>query len=162
MLFFLLLFAVGISTIGSGINNLNGLLICSLVPVKPRRLTKQEREAFSLSEVLQQIIIGLSMGDLNIQKDTINSNARLRFEQGFAHKDYVFYLYEKFSNYCQSGPKIANRVPDSRTGEIYTRITFNTLSLPCFNKFYNLFYFNGKKIVPSNIGEFLTPIVLAF
>jgi hypothetical protein len=34
--------------------------------------------------------------------------------------------------------------------------------LPCFNEIYDFFYFEGKKVVPSNIGELLTPVGLAF
>jgi len=161
VLSFLLFFVVVISIIGSGTFITSGLLICSLVPVKPRKLTKLERESFSVSEVLQQIIVGLLLGDLNAQKQTPNSNVRLRFEQGFVHKDYIFYLYEKFSHYCLAGPKIANRLPDKRTGEIYTRITFHTFALPCFNKIYNLFYLDGKKIIPSNINELFSVYSLA-
>jgi hypothetical protein len=44
-------------------------------------LTKGEKEAFSLSSELADIIVGLVLGDLNIQKDkrAVNGNARLRF-----------------------------------------------------------------------------------
>jgi len=59
-------------------------------------------------------------------------------------------------------PKIDNRLPDKRTGNVYTRVRFNTYSLPCFQELYNLFYPSGKKIVPLNIGELLTPMGLAY
>jgi hypothetical protein len=39
---------------------------------------------------------------------------------------------------------------------------FNTMTLPCFNIFRDLFYVNGIKIIPSNIYDLLTPIALAF
>ena len=101
------------------------------------------------------------MGDLCMQK-TVNSNPVLYFEQGLVHKDYLFHLYELFSSYCRSAPKITNRLPDKRTGNIYTRVTFNTYSLPCFNELYNLFYFEGKKLIPSNLADLLTPLGLAY
>jgi hypothetical protein len=41
-------------------------------------------------------------------------------------------------------------------------VTFNTYSLPCFNELYNLFYFEGKKIIPSNLADLLTPMGLAY
>ena len=59
-------------------------------------------------------------------------------------------------------PKITNRLPDKRTGKIYSRISFNTYSLPCFNEFYNLFYSEGKKVVPVNILELLSPLSVAY
>jgi hypothetical protein len=58
--------------------------------------------------------------------------------------------------------KISSRAPDKRTGLIYGSIRFNTLSLPCFNEFYDLFYPNGQKVVPLNIADLLTPLGLAY
>jgi LAGLIDADG DNA endonuclease family protein len=94
--------------------------------VKPWRLTKLEQSQFVLSEDLKGILVGLLLGDLNVQKMTLNSNPILKFEQGLVHKDYLFHLYELFSSYCRSAPKITNRPPDKRTGNIYSRVTFNT------------------------------------
>ena len=61
-----------------------------------------------------------------------------------------------FEKYCRSDPKYSNRKPDPRTGNIYSRIQFNTRSLPCFNEFHNAFYEHGIKRIPSNIGELLS------
>lgn len=58
------------------------LLFLSLVPVKPKRLSSLEKQQFTLSDLLKQILIGLMLGDLNAQKRTSNSNVRLLFEQG--------------------------------------------------------------------------------
>ena len=44
---------------------------------------------------------------------------------------------------------------------MYICIYFNTYSLPCFVPLYDLFYPDGKKIIPSNIGELLTESSLA-
>ena len=50
----------------------------------------------------------------------------------------------------------------THTNKIYTRVRFNTYVLPCFNEFYLLFYPEGNKSIPQNIGEILTPPGLAF
>jgi hypothetical protein len=71
-------------------------------------------------------------------------------------------LYELFQNYCSSAPVISNLLPDSRTGKIYTRIYFYSYSLPCFTPLYELFYVNGIKVVPANIGDLLTPLGLCY
>jgi hypothetical protein len=118
---------------------------------KPWRLTKLEQSRFVLHEDLKNILVGLILGDLHIQKRTINSNPVLKFEQGLVHKDYLFHLYDLFSSYCRSAPKITSRLPDKRTGKVYSRVTFGTFSLPCFNELFNLFYHEGKKIIPVNI-----------
>ena len=39
---------------------------------------------------------------------------------------------------------------------------FYTYSLPCFNEFIDLFYFEGKKFIPTNIGDLITTKSLAY
>jgi hypothetical protein len=119
-------------------------------------LTKAERLQFSLTPKLKGILVGLLLGDLNAQKYGRAANARFRFEQGTVHKDYLNYLYELFKTYCPSEPQIITRSPDKRTGKEYTKIKFNTYSLPCFNELFDLFYPEGKKVVPKNIADLLT------
>jgi len=57
-------------------------------------------------------------------------------------------------------PKIQERKTDIRTGRQYNSIRFATLSMPCLNYYYDLFYYkeNIKNIkqVPLNISELLT------
>ena len=106
------------------------------------------------------ILLGLLLGDLNATK--VYVNPLFRFYQGLIHKDYIDHLYELFKIYCLSEPKVHNRSADPRTGKIYSSVSFNTCSLPCFNYLYNLFYVDGEKILPSNIGELLTPLSLAY
>ena len=130
--------------------------------LKVLRLTKIERSQFLLSKELKEILIGLFLGDLCASKQKSSVNARLCFEQGFVHEEYLMHLYELFKSYCGTVPKITNRVPDKRNGKIYTRIKFQTYALPCFTELYNLFYPEGKKIVPENIGDLLTPLSLGY
>ena len=33
--------------------------------------------------------------------------------------------------------------------------------MPCFTKLYSLFYLEGKKVIPENIYELLTPVAFA-
>ncbi len=134
----------------------------ALVPVKPKRLTNLEKSQFTLSYELRQILVGLILGDLNVQKQTKISNVRLRFKQGLVHKDYLMHLYELFKTYCPAPPKTTNPVADKRTGNNYLGMYFNTYSLPCFMELYDLFYPEGKKQIPENIGELLTPLGLAY
>ena len=51
---------------------------------------------------------------------------------------------------------------DSRTDKHYSRISFYTLTSPVFTEFYDIFYLNGVKILPPNIGELLTARGLAY
>ena len=67
------------------------LLLSSLLPIKPR-LTKLENEAFSLSQELKDISIGLLLGDLYARKQKLGINACLAFRQGIVHEDYLLHL----------------------------------------------------------------------
>ncbi len=164
----LLISVVYIQSIGSDIVIFGMLFNSSLVPIKPAidkpsgRLTKAERESFTLSRELKDILVGLLLGDLNILKGEKSINAGLRFEQSIIHDDYIRYLYTLFQFYCFSEPKVYIKKPNLKTGVSYSCVRFITCSLPCFNELHALFYPLGKKIVPANIGELLTPTGLAF
>lgn len=132
--------------------------------MKRKNLTKLQREELTLTQQQREIVVGCILGDLNVEKDkrAINGNARLRFIQGTEHKEYLGELYEEFKDYCSHEPQIINNKPDKRTGKVYSSIKFNTYSLPCFNEYFDLFYPNGKKIIPTNIYTLLTPLGLAY
>jgi len=108
-------------------------------------ISRAERALLTLSSESEQILVGLLLGDLFAQKRSLSGNALLRFGQGLVHEDYLRYLYEQFKGYCPSAPKISNSPSDKRTGKEYSRITFHTRALPCFNYWHDLFYLNGKK-----------------
>ena len=91
------------------------------------------------------------------------ANARLVFAQGDKNASYLLYLYELFQEYVLTPPKISKSI-DKKTGKLKYKLSFASLSLPCFNELYELFYTSdsGKKIIPKNIGDLLTPISLAY
>lgn len=127
---------------------------------KNKGLTNKERADFNLPSQLKDIIIGSCLGDLCITKQF--KNAILRFRQGKIHEEYFNHLFELFKGFCAyEKPKVQDHY-NKTTNKTYSSIYFNTNSLPCFNEFYDLFYLNGKKIVPKNIDELLTARSLAY
>ena len=64
--------------------------------------------------------------------------------------------------FASKGPKVYIRKPDLRTNKIYSSIQFKTLALPCLNYYKDLFYKDGKKIIPTNINDLLTARALAY
>lgn len=127
---------------------------------KSSRLSKEQKAKFTLSGELKEISIGLLLGDLNAQKRNVST--RLRFGQSTKHKEYLYVLYRLFMNYCLTEPRVYVHATHKVTGMIYSSITFQSLSLPCFNELYDLFYLDGRKRVPSDIGSLLTPLGLAY
>lgn len=117
-----------------------------------------------VTKILDEIIIGSLLGDLTAEKRNINSNTRLQFKQSEIYKEYIFHLYELFKDYTGSPPIILSKF-DKRPNKmkIYKAIKFQTLSLPCFNYYKEIFYNSeNKKIVPINISEILTTRGLAY
>jgi hypothetical protein len=107
------------------------------------------------------MLIGIALGDLNIQKPSLTGNARLRFAQGLIHEEYLFHLFEKLESYCSAVPYLPKTL-DNRSGKFDPSVRFNTFTFACFNELYELFYPEGKKIIPLNIGDLLTPTGLAY
>jgi len=73
-------------------------------------------------------------------------------------------MYSLFKDYCGSQPLYLSKY-DTRINKQkqYNAIKFQTLSLPCFNIYKQLFYNpKGTKIVPLNIEQFLTNRGLAY
>ena len=113
---------------------------------------------------LDELLIGCMLGDLTAERPKITSNTRLHFKQSKINKDYVDHLYSLFKEYCGSEPNVMSSF-DSREGKqkVYTSIKFQTLSLPCFNYYREIFYNKeGTKIVPENLENILTAKGLAY
>ena len=63
-----------------------------------------------LTPELEEIIIGLILGDLFAEKIKPNSNTRLQFKQSNKNKVYIDHLYSLFKEYCNSEPKITTSI----------------------------------------------------
>jgi len=129
-------------------------------------LTKVERSNFKLNSPLDEIMIGLLLGDGHIQSR--NGNGRFIYAQSSLrenHLNYFYHVFNMFKPFLSKDFKAKSRsFLDKRTNNTYSSIRFATLTLPCFNYYKNLFYNSDsqKKIVPSNINNLLTPRGLAY
>lgn len=115
----------------------------------------------SFPDPLFDITIGLMLGDLSAVKRYPNSMAVLKFCQSYKHLDYLIHLYDLFSLYVSSSPRVYEI---NRSSGSYLQVSFQTLSFPFFDQLYLLFYdpISGKKIIPENIGNLLTPLGLSY
>ena len=130
-----------------------------------KRLTKIERSKINIPNPLNEIIIGLLLGDGHLQ--CRNTNSRFIYGQSSLRKQHLNYFYHVFNLFKPFTSK--DFLPKSRTfvdkksNNTYSSISFATLTLPCFNYYRNLFYNkDNKKIVPLNINQLLTPRGLAY
>jgi len=117
---------------------------------KPKRLANFEKRLISLSQELEQILIGLLLGGVCIKGQNRQEGlACISFEVSLNNKGYIFYLYELFKQHSRSEPRIVERIADKCTSKtIFSRVQFATNTLACFHELYLTFYPKGKKIVP--------------
>lgn len=96
---------------------------------------------------LDEVIIGTLLGDSSIEKPYTNFSARIEFIQSLKNRIYIDHLYSLFEDYCGSRPTIRTGITlKSQSNKKYESIRFRTLTLPCFNIYWNLFYkFDGTK-----------------
>lgn len=119
-------------------------------------------EAYKKSLVVtkhqRDILIGLLLGDGCLEVLPKGDSARLKLEYSGKQKAYVDWLYETFQSWTHSKPK--QKITHA-FGKTYTKYWFTTLSSPIFKEYFDLFYRDHRKVIPSTIGELLTPIGLA-
>lgn len=105
-----------------------------------------------ISNTQQKIILGTILGDGCLEFNGC-VGSRLQIKQASKSKEYVFWLYAKLQNLCNSQPKMKKD-----TGQWY----FSTRSLKNLTDVRDKFYRNGDKIIPNNILQLLvSPLSLA-
>lgn len=108
----------------------------------------------------REVLVGLLLGDGHIEQPYITPRARLKIEQRARAHAYVVWLYGIFRAWVRNGIK-SREVVLSTTHMSYQKNYFTTYAHEEFLPYRQLFYPTGKKIVPHNIGELLTPVGLA-
>ena len=114
------------------------------------------------NKIVLDIIFGSLLGDGHAERRIIGNGTRLTFYQEGTHVSYLLWLHSLFSElgYCSSNvPEIQTRLGSK--GIVRKIIRFRTWTFSSFNWIHDLWYINGVKVIPSNIGDFLTPLALA-
>lgn len=134
--------------------------------------------AMTLSKQQKEILVGILLGDANLQTDNGGKTYRLRVLQSEQHREYVFHLYDIFKKFVNTPPKESVYF-DKRTKRWYKRWSFATTQQSCFRFYGQQFYCyqshsqsthrlrcsqtglkvgnSGVKIVPKRIDKWLTP-----
>lgn len=108
------------------------------------------------------VMVGLLLGDGYLNNRS-GEGARMAVKQSIVHKEYLFSIYEFFykRGYCTSlEPRLYARTLKGKNIK-YFGYEFNTFTFRSLVWLQKLFYKNGKKVVPSNISELITPLALA-
>lgn len=113
-----------------------------------------------LSVIQQEIVIGTLLGDGRLESRSKNGSARLRVHHAQSQYDFLLWKYDIFQNVVAREPWQVTW-KGSTTGNTYKAWFFHTKTLQDLSIYHHMFYPAGKKIIPSNIGDFLTPRALA-
>jgi LAGLIDADG DNA endonuclease family len=126
-------------------------------------------ELIALAESLnnENILVGLILGDGNINLNSSKTMGTFKYDLSFDKKDILLYVYNMLS---LSGPLKIDLNPiryterlDLRHNSINSSLYFTSKANNNLINTAKLFLNNlGKKILPSNIFDLLTPVGLAF
>ena len=133
-----------------------GTNLSSTVGVK---YTRAQLAMVQLAHYQYSVVIGLILSDAWVRFNSKRSkNALLGFKQSEVNSQYFWFVFTLLFHYCSTYPLL---VKGSRLGKQTTGLKLETRSMPCITALYNLFYPDGKKVIPQNIYDLLTPAVLA-
>ena len=107
------------------------------------------------------LIFGSLLGGAQVEYRV--KGTRISFYQESKHSAYLMWLHNIVSNlgYCNPiEPKIQKRL--GQKGVVRNVVRFNTWTYSSFNWIHELWYQDKIKVVPYNIGDYFTPIALAF
>lgn len=109
----------------------------------------------------EDVLISLAIGDGCIYKSKGNKNYRMNLAHSVKQKDYFLEKYNQLKSFIEVDYFIETQ-KHSKTGKKYTCYKFQTKVHPFYTEMHNMFYKNGKKIIPANINEMLSEKVLAY
>lgn len=113
-----------------------------------------------MNDVQREVLVGLLLGDGHIEQPYVTSRARLKVEQREEMKTYVQWLYAIFQNWVRG--TITPRTHSLKTtGKSYEYFGFTTFGHEEFMLYRQLFYPNGKKVIPDTLEDLLTPLGLS-
>lgn len=106
------------------------------------------RNSLSLSQIQRSLIYGTMMGDGSIYGNAYakHKNYRLQIIQTDSQKELVWWKFGLLRNFVLKEPQYLNANNSWR---------FRTISHPEIMGIYEMFYRNGKKVVPENIEEII-------
>jgi len=123
------------------------------------------KKSLILTSKQKAVIIGSLLGDGTMRIGKGAKNANLKTEHGLEQKKYVEWKYHILKSFVFTKPKISYR-NEENGGKYPKSWWFRTIRHPILTEIYKQFYLgegyrNGRKIIPLNIKNDFTPLVLA-
>lgn len=123
------------------------------------------KRSLELSEIQEALIVGSLLGDGTMRVGEGSINANFKVEHGLIQKELVDWKYSILKPFVFTEPKISFRYNELR--QPYPKSWwFRTIRHPQLTDIYRRFYTGdgyrvGKKIIPANIIDSLSPFTLA-
>ncbi len=119
---------------------------------------KSFAESIKLTQNQRDILVGTLLGDGHLETQNKGRTFRLKVEHAISQKDYTDWLYTKFKNLVLTQPQVKQQMVK---GKLYQKYWFSTVSNGAMRFYAQLFYQNGKKVVPKLIAKLVTPLSLS-
>lgn len=123
--------------------------------LKYKGFTSKIREMCKIPVHLHSIILGVLLSDGWLYKNKSGKTLLALKQTNF---EYLWLIYTNFSHYCRSLPITTKTY---LKGKNFTSVMFATRVYPCFTEWYNMFYPEGKKVLPLDLYNMLTYEALA-
>jgi hypothetical protein len=121
-------------------------------PITWSREIRNLQKRLKITSLQKEVLIGTLLGDGYLEKNEYGKNYRLKIQHTAKERKYVWWKLKAFKEWILSSPKFQKKTNSWR---------FRTISHPVFTQFHQLFYRNGKKILPKEIDKFLrNPLTL--
>ncbi|MEW6610937.1 MAG: LAGLIDADG endonuclease [Patescibacteria group bacterium] len=112
---------------------------------------RQLRSSLSLSDYQKEVVVGTILGDGSLLANAWGKHYRLQISHSADQKELVEWKHKVFRNFTLQEPSYETS---------HQAWKFKTISHPQFTEYHHVFYRGGKKVVPPNITEILTPVGL--
>ena len=123
--------------------------------LKYKGFTSKLRGMCQIPVHLHSLILGLLLSDGWLYKIKSGKTLLALKQTNF---EYLWLVYTKLSHYCRSLPLTTKTFIN---GKRFNSVMFATRVYPCFTEWYNIFYKEGKKVVPLDLYNMLTYEALA-
>ena len=123
------------------------------------KVIEEYKTGLRLNSEQREVLMGLMLGDGNLETANNGRTYRLKIEHSMSQKDYLEHLYDLFKEWVLTPPRVREFTVRDK---MYRHLAFSTLSHASFRFYAHQFYKDGKKVVPKLIHRWLTPKALAY
>jgi hypothetical protein len=130
--------------------------------ITAKELVAYKESLTMLQPIQRDLLIGSLLGDGNLRFLRENLEATFTIDHSLKQEDYVWYKYRILKDWVLTEPRIFTRIYHKDREKMLSSVRFSSISHSVFTSWYDIFYQEGRKIIPENIEEILvSPFSLA-